>query len=87
MKKREKSFVLFVPFCGCYSLTAYGVANVFDRFANLPSCFAEAFLHLPASIICLALGGEIIVVKSVANSLFRFTLGLIPFSFNFVSIR
>jgi len=68
-------------------LTTYRVANVFDRFANLPSCFAEAFLHLTTSIICLALCLEIVVVERSANSLFGFAFSLIPFSFNFISIR
>jgi len=70
-----------------FRLTTYCVANVFDCFANLPSCFAEAFLHLTARIICLTLCGEIVVVESSANSLFSLAFCLIPFSFNFIPIR
>jgi len=70
-----------------FSLTTYRVANVFDCFSNFPSGFAEAFFYLTTCIICLALGGEIVVVESLANSLFRLAFGLIPFSFNFIPIR
>jgi hypothetical protein len=66
---------------------AYRVTNVLDGFAHFPSCFAEAFLHLPASVICSALCGEIVVVESFANSLFGFAFSLIPFSFNFIPVR
>jgi len=70
-----------------YALTTYRVANVLDCFSNFPSAFAEAFLYLTTSIICLALGGEIVVVESSTYRLFRLAFSLIPFSFNFIPIR
>jgi len=74
----------FVPNC---SLTTYRVANIFDCFSNFPSGFAKTFLYLTARIICAALGGEIVVVESVANSLFGSAFSLIPFSFQLIVIR
>jgi hypothetical protein len=85
-----KTFVPFVPYCG-YSflsvLAAYRVANIFNRFPDFPSGLAEAFLYVAARIICAALGFEIPVIDSSANSLLGFAFGLIKFSFDFVSIR
>jgi hypothetical protein len=63
------------------------LANVFDRFPDFPSRFAEAFLHLTARIISAAFSGEVVVVDSFANSFFSFAFSLIPFSFNFIPIR
>jgi hypothetical protein len=63
------------------------LADVFNRFADFPSRFAEAFLHLTARIIRAALSGEIVVVDSFADSFFSFAFSLIPFSFNFIPIR
>jgi hypothetical protein len=68
------------------ALTTDRVANVFDRFSNFPSALPKPSFTC-RRIICLALSGEIVVVESSADSLFRFAFSLIPFSFNFVSIR
>jgi hypothetical protein len=70
-----------------YWLAANRVANVFDRFANFPSGFAEAFFNFAPCMICLTLGGEIVIAGSPANAFFYVTFNLIPFSFNFISIR
>ena len=82
-----KSLVPFAPFVPNSRLTTYRVANVFNCFSDLPAGFPEAFLYLTARIIYPALGFEIFIVDSSADSLFGLAFGLIPFSFKFVSIR
>ena len=82
-----RSFVLLRFKWADYLLTTDRVANVLDCFSNFPSGFAKAFLDLATRIIYLTFGGEIVVVQSPANSLFRFAFSLIPFSFNFIFIR
>ena len=76
----------FVPFMG-FKLATYLVANIFDCFSNFPSGFAEALFNFATGMFSLTLGFEIVVVDSSANAFFCFTFYLIPFSFNFVSIR
>jgi hypothetical protein len=68
-------------------LTTYRVANVFDCFSHFPSGFAEAFLNFASCMICATLSLEFIVVNGATDSFFSFAFRLIPFAFNFVSIR
>jgi hypothetical protein len=68
-------------------LATYLVANVFDCFSNFPAGFAEAFFYFATGMFCLTLSLEIVVVEGPANTFFGFAFSLIPFSFQFVSIR
>jgi hypothetical protein len=68
-------------------LTLYRVANVFDCFSDVPFHLAETFLNFASGMFGVTLSLELIVVNGATDSFLCFAFYLIPFAFNFVSIR
>jgi hypothetical protein len=62
------------------------VADILDGFTDLASRFSEAFFNIAAGLVRVAFGFEIAIVDRSADYFLSFTLSLIEFAFNFVSI-
>jgi hypothetical protein len=63
------------------------LAEIFDRFADLPLRLAVAFLYVAFGLVGEALIVQTLVVRQVTHTLFHFTLQLFGFAFQFVTIH
>ena len=73
-------------FCWGEKLTLDRVAHIFNCFANFATSLTEAFLDLATGIVSLAFVFQVSIIHSPPHCLFYFSLSLIKFAFDLISV-
>src|SRR6478672_5500054 len=63
------------------------VAEVLDRFADLPAGRPEALLDVPGRLVCYAFAVQVGVVGQIARRLLDLALDLVALAFDFVAVH